>query len=110
MKKLAAQIGVLMVVAIGLSACEKTMQTEVAIVEEEAVSTTDDTAIEAKPESPSLFFTWDISQANIISPPIEVRTSASEACRQRGFDTAGMINLAISGKMAEAEFGCRGAD
>ena len=110
MKNLRTHLGVLVIMGAGLSACSISVQEEIAVVNEETVEVSEETVIEAEPELPSLFFTWDISQTNIISPPIEVRTAAIAACQERGFDTGDMINLSISGKMAEAEFGCRGAD
>ena len=110
MKNLGTHIGVLLILSAGLSACEIAMHEEIAVIEEEAVEVVEETAFEVEPELPSLFFKWDISQSNIISAPIEVRTAAIAACQERGFDTGDMINLSISGKIAEAEFGCRGAD
>ena len=110
MKNLGTQLGVLMIMGAGLSACEMALHEKVTVVEEEVVETTVEAVVETEPELPSLFFKWDISQGNIISAPIDVRTAAIAACQKRGFDTGDMINLSISGNMAEAEFGCRGAD
>ena len=110
MTKLSNQFAMLMVIGTALSACTMNADKEIAVSEVETVETTQETVVEATPELPSLFFTWDISGSNIISPPIEVRTAAIAACQERNFDTADMVNLAISGSVAEAEFGCRGAD
>ena len=110
MTKLSNQLAMLMVIGTALSACTMNAYEEVAVSEEETVQTAQETVVEAKPELPSLFFKWDISGSNIISPPIEVRTAAIAACQERGFDTGDIVNLAISGSIAEAEFGCRGAD
>ena len=110
MMKLSNQLGMLMVIGTALSACTMKTADEVALLEDETAQPTVEAVFEAKPEQPSLIFTWDISGANIISPPIDVRTAAIAACQARGYDTGGMINLAISGSTAEAEFGCRGAD
>ena len=110
MTKLSNQFAMLMVIGTALSACTMNAYEEVAVSEEDTVQTAQETVVEAKPELPSLFFKWDISGSNIISPPIEVRKAAIAACQERGFDTGDMVNLAISGFIAEAEFGCRGAD
>ena len=110
MLKFAMQSGLVVTMAALLAACETPMLDKPAVTETDAVDTVEETVIEAQPKLASLVFTWDISQTNIISPPINVRTSAIAACKERGFDTGNMINLSISGTIAEAEFGCRGAD
>ena len=110
MTKLSNQFALLMVIGTALSACTMNAEKEVVVSEAETTQTAQETVIEAKPELPSLFFKWDISGSTIIAPPIEVRTAAIAACQERGYDTGDMVNLAISGSIAEAEFGCRGAD
>ena len=65
---------------------------------------------EAAPALPSLFFEWELGEGTLISAPLDVQDNAAEACRTRGYDSAHMVNLAISGRTAQAEYGCRGAD
>ncbi len=65
---------------------------------------------ETAPALPSLFFEWDLGDGTLISAPLDIQDNAAEACRIRGYDSAHMVNLAISGRKAQAEYGCRGAD
>ena len=110
MKDLWVQLSIFIAVGASLSACGMAMNDKAVMVEDEVVEASQEAVIEAAPELPSLFFKWDISKSNIISAPIEVRNAAIAACKERGFDTGDMVNLSISGTIAEAEFGCRGAD
>ena len=66
--------------------------------------------VEAKPEFPTLFFHWELTGSTLIAPPVSIQTQAISACRARGYDTSYMINIALDGDQAIAEFGCRGAD
>lgn len=88
-----------------LSACGATSQAVVQVEPEEVAESTPQ-----EPELASLFFRWQIGQNVLIAPPVSIQTQAIAACRERGYDTSYMINIGIDGDMADAEFGCRGAD
>jgi len=61
-------------------------------------------------EEASLTFRWALTDATLISPPIEIQQEAIATCRALGNDTGYMISIGIDGNEAVALFGCRGAD
>lgn len=107
----------LVVLALGLSACSMTWPEPFMPEpkgEEQPLSASDndtkDSISPATPALPSLTFSWDISNFAIIAAPLDIRDLAYDACAARGYDSAQMGKIVISGDTATADFICRGAD
>ena len=57
-----------------------------------------------------LQYSWNTSYSAMLSPPMDIRQQALEACVERGFDRAYMQSIAINEDHATAYFSCRGSD
>ena len=57
-----------------------------------------------------LQYSWNTSYSAMLSPPMDIRQQALEACVERGFDRAYMQSIAINEDHATASFSCRGSD
>ena len=70
----------------------------------------DGTLAQDSTKMPSLMLSWPLGQHTMISAPVDIQTQAIDACQARGHDISYMIEIAIVGDTATAEFGCRGSD
>ena len=102
MQQLCFKLMVIVVVAIGLSACATQHSMR------KAVETTDQAL--AAPVMTPLEYSWDTNYSAMLTPPIEIRDKALTACNQRGFDRAYMQSLSLHEDRAMAYFSCRGSD
>ena len=57
-----------------------------------------------------LQYSWNTNYSAMLSPPMDIRQQALEACVERGFDRAYMQSIAINEDHATAYFSCRGSD
>ena len=73
-------------------------------------------AVEALSPTPAalslapLQYSWNTGFSAMLSPPMDIRQQALEACVERGFDRAYMQSIAIKEDHATAYFSCRGSD
>lgn len=54
-------------------------------------------------------FTWEKTDAKLISAPAEIIGAAKKLCRADGFDVAFMKSIAFDSYKATGYFGCRGS-
>ena len=101
-QKVCLNKALIVVVAVGLSACATQQSVR------KAVETTDQTP--AATVMTPLQYSWDTNYSAMLTPPIEIRDKALIACNQRGFDRAYMQSLSLNEDKATAYFSCRGSD
>ena len=101
-QKVCLNKALIVVVAVGLSACATQQSVR------KAVETTDQSP--AAPVMTPLQYSWDTNYSAMLTPPIEIRDKALIACNQRGFDRAYMQSLSLNEDKATAYFSCRGSD
>jgi hypothetical protein len=66
------------------------------------------TAVEAVEEPTALTFEWDTQFSAFLSPPIEVRRLAKDACVAEGYEIATVETMKLENNVATAIFICRG--
>ncbi len=55
-------------------------------------------------------YNWKTNYSSMLTPPLEIREKALQACKQRGFDRAYMLSVSLNSDLATANFSCRGSD
>ena len=55
-------------------------------------------------------YKWKTNYSSMLTPPLEIREKALQACKQRGFDRSYMLSVSLNSDLATANFSCRGSD